>query len=449
MPNSNRGNGTWVDLDRGVVSREIFVNPDIYQEELERVFARTWLFVGHESQIPQPGDFFLSRMGEESVIVTRDPRGEVHVLLNTCRHRGMKVCRYDQGNTSVFTCPYHGWSYSTDGGLVKVPGDLYGVPQYRTGYRERLDKSEWGLVHVAQTAVYKGAVWATWDESAPPFTDYLGGMRMYLDALLDARDGSEGGSEALGGVVKWRMPCNWKFAAENFAWDTYHSPTTHKSAEIAGLGPGGEGQERHGSVHRNQAKRFTRGLMAFPGLGHATITGPPETGAEAWFPEFPNDPAVAQYFEEVQEKRKQRLEGKVTVTPGNGNVFPNTAFHPWFPRTMVVWHPVGPSRTEAWRWFLVDRDAPREVKDLLRHYYMRFSGPSGMVESDDMDNWVYATEASRGVIARRYPYNYGMGLGFARPVDGLPDAVTVDAPFSEEGARAFYKRWAELMDGKA
>ena len=96
-----------VDLQQGVISREIFVNEDIYRQEQEQILARSWLFVGHESQIPNPGDYTTSCMGEESVILARDNRGAIHVFLNTCTHRGMKVCRYDEGNTSVFTCPYH------------------------------------------------------------------------------------------------------------------------------------------------------------------------------------------------------------------------------------------------------------------------------------------------------------------------------------------------------
>ena len=134
-------NGRWdarslVDLKRGVVSRELFVNDEIYEQEQERIFARAWLFVGHESQIARPGDYFVSCMGEESVILTRDQRQQVHVFLNTCRHRGMKVCRYDEGNTAVFTCPYHGWSYATDGRLV-------GVPLFKECYQEQLDRTEW------------------------------------------------------------------------------------------------------------------------------------------------------------------------------------------------------------------------------------------------------------------------------------------------------------------
>ncbi len=151
-----------VDLATGQISREIFVNEEIYAEEQERVFARSWLFVGHESQIPNPGDFFVSRMGEELVLLCRDRAGEVHVFLNSCRHRGMKVCRYDEGNTTVFTCPYHGWSYGTDGKLV-------GVPFFREAYHSTLDRSQWGLVEVAQLGRHKGTVWATWDPAAPQF----------------------------------------------------------------------------------------------------------------------------------------------------------------------------------------------------------------------------------------------------------------------------------------
>ena len=127
-----------VDLDRGAISRGIFNNEDIYQQELEQIFARTWLFVGHESQVRKPGDYFLSYMGEESVILCRDRHRGIHVFLNSCAHRGMKVCRYDEGNAPVFTCPYHGWSYATDGSLV-------GVPFFKDAYHEQLDKSKWGL----------------------------------------------------------------------------------------------------------------------------------------------------------------------------------------------------------------------------------------------------------------------------------------------------------------
>ena len=92
--------------------------------------------------------------------------------------------------------------------------------------------------------------------------------------------------------------------------------------------------------------------------------------------------------------------------------FPNTALHPRQPRTIAVWHPRGTHQTEVSRWYLVDKAAPSEVKDFLRDYYIRYSGPAGMTEQDDMENWNYAHAASRGMIARRYPYSYEQGLGY-------------------------------------
>jgi phenylpropionate dioxygenase-like ring-hydroxylating dioxygenase large terminal subunit len=214
--------------DRGIISREIFVDPGIYQEELNKVFARAWLFVGHESLIPNPGDFFASRMGEESVILCRHAQGTIHVFLNSCRHRGMKICRYEQGHTSTFTCPYHSWSYATD-------GKLQGVPLYGTLYEGILDRADWSLIEVAKLANYKGAIWATWDPEAPDFLTYLGDAKDHLDQVLDCRDGRAGGSEVIG-VHKWIFPANWKFAAENFLGDTYHNPS-HRSVDMVGIGP--------------------------------------------------------------------------------------------------------------------------------------------------------------------------------------------------------------------
>ena len=188
-----------VDLDNGLISREVFVNEEIYREEQEKIFARAWLFIGHESQISNPGDYFVSSMGEESVILVRDQKSKIHVFLNTCRHRGMKVCRYDAGNTITFNCPYHGWTYDTD-------GKLSGVPRFKEAYHDNLDTTHWGLIEVPQMVNYKGSIWATWDKNAPPFLDYLGDFKVYLDQLFDSFDGREGGGEVLEGVHKWRMP---------------------------------------------------------------------------------------------------------------------------------------------------------------------------------------------------------------------------------------------------
>ena len=365
------------------MSREVYVNEEIFHQEMEQIFARSWLFVGHESQVPNPNDYALAMMGNESVVLTRDREGEIHVLLNTCRHRGMKIVRYDEGNTPIFSCPYHGWSYSCDGNLVDVPGALVGVPQYKTAYREKLDKVEWGLINVAKMVNYKGTIWATWDPEAPSFEDYMGDLLMYLDFHLSHRDGRDGGSEVVGGVIKWRFPGNWKFPAENFGGDPLHT-ISHRSVEIVGIGPGGVGQQRNGSRPGGQTSDLVGGQTVFD-LGHA-VHGPPFVYQDDDpFPIFasPTGPLdrpkiVDEYFRHMAEERKKRLAGQTIAMGGASRIFPNFTWHgSWFPRDICVWHPIAPHVTEAWRWLLVDRDAPKEVKDLARHHYLRYSGLPG------------------------------------------------------------------------
>src|SRR6266571_2937035 len=382
-----------VDLRAGRISREIFVNEAIYAEELERIFARSWLFIGHESQIPNPGDFVVSRMGEESVILCRDRRGELYAFLNSCRHRGMKVCRYDEGNTTVFTCPYHGWSYGTDGRLV-------GVPFFREAYHSTLDRS----------------------------------------------DGSDGGTEVLGGIQKWLVPSNWKFPAENFSGDSYHN-ISHRSVDLVGVGPSGSG--RRDMPELQLARKLH---IAIPDRGHQTTAYLLPSAVPV--PEgYQHSSVVSDYFRQAEESRRRRRGDWGRLITLVGEVFPSMAYLARQPRTIAVWHPHGPHQTEVWRWYLVDKSAPDEVKAFLRDYYIRYSGPGGMTEQDDMENWNYAHAASRGTIARRYPYSYEQGLGHEvenYESEGLRIPGTVmditEAKSSEHNLRNLYRWWAEFME---
>jgi hypothetical protein len=127
-------------------------------------------------------------------------------------------------------------------------------------------------------------------------------------------------------------------------------------------------------------------------------------------------------------------------------LFPNTAWLGRQPRALCVWHPHSPTETEGWRFFLVDADAPAEVKDVQRRFYMRYSGPAGMTEQDDMENWLYATSASRGTIARRYPFNYQQSMGAYRTGDPLPGDVSLQ--ITEQNARNYYAVYARYLKGE-
>src|SRR5690348_15090811 len=201
----------------GKLDRRISVDQDIYDEEMEKIFGRSWLMVAHESLIPKKNDFFLSYMGQDPVIVTRDDKMQVHVLLNMCRHRGNRVTRADDGNAKRFMCTYHGWTFENDGRLTHIPGE-------QEAYYGAIDKSEMGLVE-ARVDTYAGIIFACWDKDAPSLGEWLGDARYYLDTEFNR---SDAGMVAIG-PQKWMEPCNWKTAVDNCS-DNYHVPITHYSS---------------------------------------------------------------------------------------------------------------------------------------------------------------------------------------------------------------------------
>jgi phenylpropionate dioxygenase-like ring-hydroxylating dioxygenase large terminal subunit len=426
-----------VDNDGGTVSREIFCNQDIYDQEMEQVFARSWLFVGHESQIPKPGDFILSRMGEEAVIVTRDRQNRVQVLLNSCRHRGNLVCRYDQGNQTVFTCTFHGWSYDNTGALVALP--------FHDGGYADMPKQDWGLM-AARVETFQGSIWATWDRTAPSFVDYLGGAELYLATQLLGTDGSDNGAEVLGGIVKWRLGCNWKVPCPDT--DTTHGWITHRSMAVAlGRGPTGNPVRPDAGKSISVGQLRSRYTVSFP-EGHTMGVTIPQDGDPSWAESgvWEDKPLVREYIREKFEIRRQRMGRMANLTVGPA-IFPNEG---WLGRVIRIMHPQGPLATEIWTYFFVDRDAPRDVKDALASYYEHWYGPGGMTQQDDMENWYNLTIASKGPMARKLPLNYQMRISepplHGPSTFGLPGLFAQN--YNDENHRRFYRRWAEYMEAK-
>jgi phenylpropionate dioxygenase-like ring-hydroxylating dioxygenase large terminal subunit len=411
------------DLEKGLIDRKIFSDPAIYRMELERVFARCWLYLGHETQIPNPGDFITTYMGEDPVIVCRGRDQKIRAFLNVCRHRGNRVCRLDQGNADSFTCSYHGWTYGNDGSLI-------GVPYFKEYYYGELNKESLGLIPVPLVDRYKGLVFGNLDPAAPSLSDYLGDMAWYLDIILDRR---EGGTELIGGTHKWTISANWKLAAENFVGDMYHTGSTHASAVKSGFSGSQSGNRYSPAL----SSGFQISLPAGHGLGARWISGgDAAVGAPA--------PEVAAYLRDTHAEAERRL-GPVRagmMSPVHGTAFPTFSFLHGT-HTIRVWHPKGPDKFEVWAWCIVDREAPPEVKEAIRLHYLRRFSPAGTWEQDDSDNWIQATDTSRGVMARTVPANYQMGLGHERAQEGLRGIV--GDFFSESNQRNFYRSWADLI----
>ena len=215
-----------VNTEDGTLNASIYSDPEIYQLELEKIFARSWLLLCPEDQIPNIGDYFVSYMGEDPVIVSRQEDGSVAAFLNQCRHRGGAICRGESGNSKTFTCTYHGWSYNNSGELISIPME-------EMHYKCPPNKKEWSAKRVPKIEIHNGLIFGCWDESAPGFRESLGEAGIYFD-LNFAR--TKNGMESYGGVYKWRIKANWKLMAEQFASDAFHFQTTHTSG-VESLSP--------------------------------------------------------------------------------------------------------------------------------------------------------------------------------------------------------------------
>ena len=209
------------------VHGSLYTDPAIYQEELKSIWFRTWVYVGHESEIPNPNDFVMKSIGPEPVLMTRDKSGEIHLLHNRCPHRGNRVCMTEQGNARSFTCPYHGWTFAND-------GDLKGYP-FPSGY-EGVDRSELGLGKVARVGSYRGFIFGSMAEQGPTLEQHLGAAMRSIDALCETSP--EGEVQITAGFLKHKVKANWKFLVENET-DGYHPSFVHASIfEVAQSGIG-------------------------------------------------------------------------------------------------------------------------------------------------------------------------------------------------------------------
>lgn len=343
------------------VHGSLYTDPAVFQAELEKIWYRTWVYVGHESEIPNPNDFIMKTIGPEPIIMTRDRSGEIHLLHNRCPHRGNRVCVTDHGNARSFTCPYHGWTFAND-------GDLKGLP-FPSGY-EGVDKTTLGLGRVARVANYRGFVFGSMAAEGCTLEEHLGGAKGAIDALCDTSP--EGEVQITAGFLKHKVKANWKFVMENET-DGYHPTFVHASIfEVA--------QSEIGSLYSAESTNVSRDF----GNGHTENDLRPEFRKRdvplSWF--GTTEDRLPDYVEKMNTAYGPEKARKIMID-GNPHImiFPNLFIAEI---QIFVLQPVAANETIQHVTALQFKGAP-DLNRRMRQQTMGSVGPAGFLLADDAE----------------------------------------------------------------
>jgi len=401
------------------VHTSLYSNPALFDAEMDKIFNNTWVWVGHTSEVPESGSYKTAHIGRQPVIVSRDRKGEIHVLLNRCRHRAATVCEGKRGKTKSFMCPYHGWGYALDGELRAIP-----KPEEYEGV---FDKKDYPLVKVRHE-IYQGLIFATLKKDMMPLTDFLGGAKKWIDLFM-----KQGGGYPIKvlGDHRFRFPGNWKIQLENTT-DAYHFPIVHKSF-VSSLD-----QQTSQVFDFLHGKGFVEDL----GHGHSVMVMIPElvdldANLDAPIPARFQEFADALAKEGFAEDKIRRLVRAVGGSGFNLNLFPNVACSMAFFRVL---RPVSVNETEIHHVAIGGDGAPASFNQMRMRLHEHFQGPMGFGTPDDAEAW---ERVQAGSLAGKEEWIL-VNRGVAN-LHTSPDGNVAGAVCSETGMRAAYRQYKAMM----
>lgn len=405
------------------VHRSALTSQSIMQREKERIFDRCWLYVGHDSELPEPGDFLRRTVAGRPLIFVRGGDGEIRIFLNSCPHRGAFVCRENGGNADTFTCFYHGWSFNTEGKLIGIPDP--------SGYSPKFLSEERYLTAPRHVDSYRGMHFVNFGSSAPSLKDYLGGAREMIDLTMDSAE-PLGGWRVISGSAQFDVRANWKLLVENSV-DNYHFRTVHwsfteyQSNRRAQLGVPRPTVNR---IDNSRGMAFSNGHVAMTTQSLSrTIANPSAMWTEEAI--VGANTLRETLFERFGETRGQLMceHSRFLI------IFPNVAFQDTQSgfRIRQMW-PVAPDRMSVSQWELVPREEREDLAAYRREGSVTFLGGGGFGTPDDIE----ALESCQlGFNATELEWS-DMSRGMHRDPRS-DDEIT---------ARGFWRQWLALMQGK-
>jgi len=422
------------------VHRLIYTDPAIFEAEMEKIFGGVWVYLAHESQIPNNDDFVLGRLGLRPIIVVRDSGGELRALFNRCTHRGATVCRQASGSARAFQCPYHGWSFRNSGALNGVP--------WPDGYATDFKDARFNLAQVPRVESYRGFIFGTLNLDAPPLEDYLGPARQPLDEWLDR---NPGGTIKLCEANRLKFKGNWKLAYDNAA-DGYHVIFSHRS--LLQMENRLLSEDEKGMAFYKDKPDDAPMYVHYLGNGHHYKNKRPNIWNEdqeilpgaLWEIEG-HFPGMEAYEARIRDKLGDRADAALDLAssePVNINIFPNLSI---LGNHIQVFQPLSVDETDT-TWFgtaVVDEENVLDgVVDDINAMRMRTqeSFPN-FGEVDDLTNFE-EIQVGLQVIEDEWVYMH-RGLDLPDRFKYLDDGTITGPATDEVFMRETYKVWKDLM----
>jgi len=401
-----------IDFNKREVALRVLSDPEIYRLELKRIFARSWIALGHVAEIPNAGDYVRRAIGQDQVIVTRGRDGEVSVLLNACSHRGMEICWADQGNQASFKCPYHGWVFDHAGNLLGAPfeKEMYGV----------WDKSQFGL-RKARVGIFYGRIFANFDQNAVPLDEWLDDAAYYL---ADPYNGQDPEMETFEEPRRFLVHSNWKIPSDNNSGDGYHGISLHESLIVMGFGPANllDGLD----TVKVSSPKYGHGLFGFPKMTFQS--GAPNDGVDKYSFEshifncvlFPGSFGIGG----SANHRLPSPDGVGVLVAELGGVVPR-----------------GPGLFELWTARVIEKSAPEPLKAMVRN----MASLLDLGGVDDMESWPSMQRASQGAIGEEQPMRYNTLMGTNKPKDWPGPGQVYCGVSKDDNQWNWWRRWFDMM----
>ncbi len=368
------------------VHRDVFLSQDVFAQEMKTVFRRTWVYVGHDSQAPNKGDFTTTTIGTQPVIMVRHTDDTIQVLLNRCPHKGVQLVNDPSGSTGrFFRCPYHAWSFKTDGSPLGIP--------FKKGYEDTgFDTScaKKGMCKVGNVKNYRGFIFARLSSSGESFEDFFSGSLSSIDNMIDRSP--EGKLEVVGPPLRYLHHCNWKMLVDNQT-DTCHPMIAHESSAgtVKKIWDAAAGEDTPKPMVVELVLPFMSSYETFEKMGIRTWDhGHGHTGV-SWSIHSEYSDVEGYFSSMIDAYGKKRAEEIIAETRHNTCYFPNMMVKGAI-QTLRLFKPIAADKTIVESWIFKLVGAPDTFLRRTAMYNRIINAPTSIVGHDDLEMYERAQE---------------------------------------------------------